>query len=175
MPERARAAIGLLVVLLLSGCGMHASAPKLGLSQARLVPGATGTVLQANVRFVPSPVQLEALDHGVPLTLRLQLTGAGDRQTTAEVVLRYFPLSRRYQMHLSGGADRSFALRGYLLDALQRLELPLPDDPCARPGACRLRVGLDYSALPGALRLPALIRPAWHLSPVQADVLRDSA
>lgn len=154
-------------MLLLAGCTASSDAPQLELTRASVVQRGNVTELDAAIDFRPSAVQLDALDHGVPLSLRVRVSGAAGQAQTARVVLRYFPLSRRYQLHAEPGGDRSFALRGYLLDALQRLSLPLADNPCAGDGECRVEARFDYSALPGALRLPALIRSSWRVPDAQ--------
>ncbi len=173
MPERAMC---VLAALLLAGCAAADNAPRLDVARASLVHRGTTPELDVAIAFRPGPVQLDALDHGVPLSLRLRIVGDGAAPPAAlRLVLRYFPLSRRYQLRVIPGSDRSFTLRGYLLDALQRLNLPLAHDPCAGAASCRVELRFDYSSLPGALRLPALIRPAWRVTPVQAPVHKDAA
>ncbi len=75
------------------------------------------------------------------------------------IELRYFPLSRRYQLRdLDAGADvRSFATPAYLLAGLNSLRLPLPAKFTTLPRGATVRVdaALETGALPGALRLPA--------------------
>lgn len=115
---------------------------------------------------------LDALDHGIALTLRLRLAAEGSGWLGWHVIvdarerrveLRYFPLTRQYQWRdLDGGSVRSFDVRASALAALERLELPLPiwyDTGAVR---YRLVIELDTDALPGALRLPALVREAWR-------------
>lgn len=166
-------ALLLLAMLFLVACSAAPDRPQLAVSQARLVPQGDGVSLDVNLRFRPSPLQLDALDHGVPLILELRVNGdAGGQAFSRQLGLRYFPLSRRYQLHMGSGTDRSFALRGYLLDALQRLHLPLPHDPCAGASRCRVEARLNYSRLPGALRLPALLRPQWRVPVAHAEVSR---
>ncbi|MGB8635389.1 MAG: DUF4390 domain-containing protein [Rhodanobacteraceae bacterium] len=162
-----------LVVIALSACSAGGDRPQLDLPRASIVTQAGGVALNLDLRFRPSTVQLDAMDHGVPLNFTIRVMGDGGAPAVSTGIgLRYFPLSRRYQLHLGAGDDRSFALRGYLLDALQRLSLPLPHDPCPGSGACRVEARLDYSRLPGALRLPALLRPAWHVPVATATVSR---
>jgi hypothetical protein len=90
-----------------------------------------------------------------------------DPATTRWIELRYFPLSRRYQLRETGIDDvRSFATPGYLIAALGSLRINLPaafaDLPASTP--LQLSARIDPAALPGALRLPALFEPAWRLS-----------
>ncbi len=162
-----------LMLIALSACSTGGDRPQLDLPRAGLATRTGGVVLQMDLRFRPSSVQLDAMDHGVPLNFSIRVAGDGKAPAvTTGIGLRYFPLSRRYQLHLATGEDRSFALRGYLLDALQRLSLPLPHDPCPGSGTCRVEARLDYSRLPGALRLPALLRTAWRVPVATAVVSR---
>lgn len=163
----------MLAVLSLTACSAASDRPQLAISQAHLVGQGEGVALNVDLQFRPSPLQLDALDHGVPLTLDLRVSSEkGGPVVSRQLGMRYFPLSRRYQLHMGSGVDRSFALRGYLLDALQRLHLPLPHDPCAGASRCRVEARLNYSRLPGALRLPALLRPQWRVPVAQAAVSR---
>lgn len=159
----------MLVCLALGGC--HAPSgtrPQLSITQAQLERSAGDVWLRAGMDLRPSSVQMDALQHGVSLVLRLNIEGDGSAPAAQMVLaLRYFPLSRRYQLRITPGEDdRSFALRGYLFDALTRLRVRLAHDPCAGAAHCRLRVRFDYAALPGALRLPALLEPSWRIAPV---------
>lgn len=116
------------------------------------------------------PMQ-DALDHGIPLTLRIGLRAGSAYAARAAAVrrveLRYFPLSRRYQLRELEAADvRTFASPAYLVAALGSLRIDLPTQFAALPAGESLRVAvrLDPAALPGALRLPALFEPAWRLA-----------
>jgi hypothetical protein len=115
----------------------------------------------------------DALDHGIPLTFRIRVDAGRWRwlpsaNSEQRIELRYFPLSRRYQLRdLDAQADvRSFATTGYLLAALNSLRVPLPVAFATLPRDTPVRVGagLETAALPGALRLPALFEPAWQLT-----------
>jgi hypothetical protein len=136
---------------------------------ARLVAAANGPRLEVNLDCRLSGPISDALEHGIPITLdfRLQVQGRSavpsDRR---QVELRYFPLTRRYQLRESGNGEvRSFPAAGYLTDALAALRLSLPDAFAGLAPGTRLslQVGLDHAALPGALRLPAMLEPAWRL------------
>lgn len=156
-------------LLALAACSAGGDISRLSLGQAQISARGGQTELALALRFIPAGAPLEALERGVPLHLRVSLDGAGARRDI-DLVLRHYPLSRRYQLHIDGSEDRSYALRGYLLDALERLRLPLADNPCRGAAPCRVEVRLDRSRLPGALRLPALLDPAWRLAPARAAV-----
>jgi hypothetical protein len=116
------------------------------------------------------PMQ-DALEHGIPITLEIDVR-AGHwpnrlAQARPRIELRYFPLSRRYQLReVDSGDVRSFATPAYLIAALGSLRLALPAVFADLPDATPLHVSaaIDPAALPGALRLPALFEPAWRLA-----------
>lgn len=159
----------------LAGCGALARQEPgtLAIRSAHLsgAPDAPTLLLALDCRL-SGPMQ-DALDHGIPLTFRIRVDAGRWRYLPASVAseqrieLRYFPLSRRYQLRdLDASGDvRSFATPGYLLAGLSSLRLPLPAAFATLPGHTPMRVdaGLDTAALPGALRLPALFEPAWQL------------
>ncbi|MDR3387891.1 MAG: DUF4390 domain-containing protein [Rudaea sp.] len=136
--------------------------------------GIAADVLSAHLEWQPEPSVISALDNGIALdftvTLRAQGAGLfGWHRTLASwqrhLELRYYPLSRQYQWRdLDRGETRSFAARALLIAALEDLRLPIPGVGASGAQRFVLDIALDRNALPGALRLPALLRPAWRLS-----------
>jgi Domain of unknown function (DUF4390) len=170
--------ISILFCLALAGCA-RAPGPALAVRSA----GVSGGVLNARLQWHPDASVLAALDNGIALdfTVTLRAQGAavlGWHRTLAtwqrHLELRYYPLSRQYQWRdLDRGETRSYAARALLIAALEDLRLPMSDFGAAgampdfgASGAQRFvfDIALDRNALPGALRLPALLRPAWQLS-----------
>ena len=161
--------ISIFFCLALAACA-NAPEPALAVRSA----GIGGGVLNAHLQWRPDASVLAALDNGIALdftvTLRAQSAGVlGWHRTLAmwqrHLELRYYPLSRQYQLRdLDRGETRSYAARALLVAALEDLRLPMPD--VSAQGAQRFvfDIALDRNALPGALRLPALLRPAWQLS-----------
>jgi len=132
-------------------------------------------VLSARVDWQPDATVLAALDHGIALDFVVRVRAEGDtrfvlwRRTLAtserHVQLRYYPLSRQYQWRdLDRGETRSYAARALLLAALEDLRLPLSDFDVQRAQRFSLDIALDRTTLPGALRVPALLRPEWRIS-----------
>lgn len=160
--------ITILCCIALAACAHQA--PPLIVRAASVEAG----VLNAHMQWHPDATVLAALDHGIALnfvvTLRAQGASVfGWRPTLSaqqrHVELRYYPLSRQYQWRdLELGETRSYGARALLIAALEDLRLQWPD--FSAPAAQRfvLAIALDRDALPGALRLPALLRPAWRLS-----------
>ncbi|HEU4664768.1 MAG TPA: DUF4390 domain-containing protein [Dokdonella sp.] len=174
-PERfhrgARAFAACALATLLAACGVLAPPGSLGVRSAQLYPSAGGATLELGLDCRLSGPMQDALDHGIPITLAIDVR-AGDwprtrARATPTIELRYFPLSRRYQLRHGDSDDvRSFATQAYLLSALGSLRLDLPAG-FARLAAgtpLHVRAAIDPTALPGALRLPALFEPAWRLA-----------
>lgn len=159
------------VLGLLAGCdALREQAPgRLVVRDAQVVSTADGAQLALAIDLQLNGPMSDALEHGIPITLRVDLRGDAGASVWTDrrhVELRYFPLSRRYQLRDgASGTVRSFAASGYLIDALAALRLPLPGEFAHLPVGTHLRVaiGLDHAALPGALRLPAILEPAWRL------------
>ena len=169
-----RACVRLLVVscALLAGCGLllQQEPGSLGVRNAQLLAFGNGVQLELGLDCRLSGPMQDALDHGIPVTFVIDVRagswGSAVR-ATPRVELRYFPLSRRYQLR-SGNADdvRSFGTQAWLVAALGSLRLNLPASFTHLPAGTKLRVraAIDAAALPGALRLPALFEPAWQLA-----------
>jgi Domain of unknown function (DUF4390) len=163
--------VSALLCAALAACAAGGDAAQLRIRSASVVQG----VLTARLQWQPSAAVLDALDNGIVLDFRVDVRAYGPahlgwRSTLAHaarhIELRYFPLSRRYQLRdLDRGETRSYGARAQLLAALEDLRLELPES--WQPGAARayaLSIDLDRDLLPGSLRLPALLRPDWRLS-----------
>ncbi len=178
--SRGRAPLALLLAPLL-GLALQGCAPgeaSLTLGEARIDQRGGGTLLVVECDWKPSGEMLDALDHGIPLTLQLELTRERRgllgwtevQRETHRLELRYFPLSRNYQLRdLDRATVRSFGVRAAAIAAFSRMELPLAAASIRAAGSerQRLRIALDSAALPGALRLPALVDPAWRQAVVE--------
>jgi Domain of unknown function (DUF4390) len=174
-----KSALSIICCIALAACG--ARAPMLVVQEAGIDAG----VLSAHLKWQPDPSVISALDNGIALdfivTLRAQAGPMlGWHRTLAtwqrHLELRYYPLSRQYQWRdLDRGETRSFAARALLVAALEDLRLPMAATDVPGMQRYALDIALDRDALPGALRLPALLRPAWRLSsgdytwPVRAE------
>ena len=146
-----------------------ASAPALSIASASIAGGE----LIAQLDWRPDDSLLDALDHGIPLdfvfTLRAQKPfafglHANAAQQRRRVQLRYFPLSRYYQLlDLDRHQTRSFSARASALAAFEDIRIPLSTWNADEADRYELDVGIDRSALPGVLRVSSLVRPAWWL------------
>lgn len=125
--------------------------------------------LSASLRVAFSPVMLEALERGIPLKLSFALRregGGASLTARTGLTLSYAPLAQQYLLVDDAGATRSFARRTQALAALDRVRLPLPAAFADAPADARyaLRLRLDDAALPGPLRLPALVSRDWRFA-----------
>ncbi|MEO5624710.1 MAG: DUF4390 domain-containing protein [Dokdonella sp.] len=163
----------LLSCALLAGCGAIAQQTpgSLTVRTATVVANGTAALLELGLDCHLSGPMQDALDHGIPITLRIEVrAGRWPRalaSATERIEMRYFPLSRRYQLRKTESDDvRSFATPTYLIAALGSLRLGLPGAFANLPATTplQLSVAIDPAALPGALRLPALFEPAWRLA-----------
>ena len=166
------AALLAVTLALLGGCGvlLQQEPGSLGVRSAQLLALDGGAQLELGLDCRLSGPMQDALDHGIPITLAIDMRAGSwgsTARTMARVELRYFPLSRRYQLR-TGTADevRSFATQAWLVAALGALRINLPATFAQLPAGTSLRVraAIDPAALPGALRLPALFEPAWQLA-----------
>lgn len=171
--NRLAACLAAIIVLLAAGCSvLDEQIPgALAVRDARISTVAGNATLELGLDCRLSGPMRDALDHGIPLTLQIDVSAGRwpTEKASAQrrIELRYFPLSRRYQLReLDSGDVRSFVAPAYLVAALGALRIDLPAPFAALPAATPLQVSarLDPAALPGALRLPALFEPAWRLA-----------
>jgi len=172
----ARASAALALACAIAGCGALAAQQPgtLVIRGAHIAGTSDAPTLEIGIDCKLSGPMQDALDHGIPLTFRIRVDASrwrllpSDARISQRIELRYFPLSRRYQVRdLDAPVEvRSFATPGNLLAALTAMRLPLPTAFAALPGGAPVRVGieLETATLPGALRLPAVFEPAWQLS-----------
>jgi len=120
-------------------------------------------VLEVDLDLVLSPRLGEALDRGVPLTLRFRLEAQG-QGTERHLRLRYLPLVDQYQIYdIERGDSRTFSRPTLLVASLDRVRLPLDATWASAGEPLVLAVALDRSSLPAALRLPVLVSAQWQL------------
>lgn len=112
----------------------------------------------------------DALHHGVPLTLELELilrdsksrTRVGSSSRSYEI--HYLPLSKHYQLSYSpAGAVKTFPRLRHVLAELSRVEISFETGPL--PGGeyqLLARSRLDKRSMPPPMRLPALLSQAWR-------------
>jgi hypothetical protein len=145
--------------------------------KAELVPSGPTYVLNADIDYRFSEPAIEALRHGVPLTLVVHLKIKRHRRywldetvlaETRRLRIRYHPLARSFQIvYEDNGITENFAGLTTLLEQMGTIR------DWSVPGAERLEKGqeyraslavsLDIEALPLPLRPIAYISPSWYL------------
>jgi hypothetical protein len=160
----ARRGASLLVLLpLLVGC-LGSTPERASISDARLVEGAAGLLLEVTQQLRLSDTMLAALDSGIPLRLAYRVGVCRAQPQGMTIELRFIALTGSYEMRLAGQSSvRRFARRSAMLAALDRVRLPLDDRP---PADCAgdIAVALDLTSLPTPLRFPAFLQPGeWRL------------
>lgn len=160
-----------IAMIALAGCG-----PRQALDYAFAVQHVTITPayqsldihLQQSLEL--SPQAREALEHGVTLTIRLELELRNDnymivaRRDARRFLLRYLPLSERYQFaEEETGELRAFPRLRHMLAALDDLDIHFATGPLP-PGSyeLRTRISLDESRLPTPMQLPAWFSHQWR-------------
>ena len=134
-------------------------------------------VLNARISYRFNPDVLEALESGVPLTIRLDVEILRPREwlwnetfTTLKqrYQLQYHALTQQYLVkNLNSGIQYNYPTRQGSLEALGEIsDLPLLDKRLLDSDAhytARLRADLDVESLPGPLRLLAYLSPQWRV------------
>lgn len=117
-----------------------------------------------------SPEARNALEHGVPLTLAVELvlrdakTQTRVKKERAQYEIRYLPLSERYQLSRPQSDEhQTFPRLRHALAELGSLELEVETGALPR-GEYELlaRSFLDKQEMPPPMRLPVLFSPNWN-------------
>ncbi|BBL76521.1 DUF4390 domain-containing protein [Methylomagnum ishizawai] len=144
---------------------------------AQLVPIADQYALNADIDYRFSAPAIDALEHGVPLTVVIQFKIQRHRDYWLDETLlsesrrffiHYHPLAKTYQIaNESSGATRDFASLRASLDALGEIRgwraLPKAAFAPGREYWVGLAAKLDIEALPLPLRPLAYVSPGWYL------------
>lgn len=112
----------------------------------------------------------DALEHGVTLTISLEMELRNDNNMTVarhndrNYQLRYLPLSERYQLSTGENSElKTFSRLRHLLATMANLNIRLPTEPLPSGGyELRTRIWLDESRLPSPMQLPAWFSRQWQ-------------
>jgi len=160
----------LLTVVLLAGCKQQALDYGFVIKDVSVIRGyqSLNIGLQQDLAF--SEQAVEALHHGVTLTVRLELELRNDnnmivvRRETKRFHIRYLPLSERYQLTEEGsGKLQVYSRLRHVLAEIDDLNVQLPTGPLPSGNyELRTRSSLDERLLPAPMQLPALFSPQWR-------------
>ena len=160
----------LLSILLLTACTRADDGYGFSIDQVRITPGYQVLVANCDQDLVLSREAIEALENGVPLTVRIELELRDANTLTllsdsfVRYEIRYMPLLQQYLLAGPGGqAPRSFPRLRHVLAALSELNLDLKTSPLA-PGSYefRARTRLETARLPAPMRLPTRFSGQWQ-------------
>ncbi len=147
--------------------------------QARLTQQSDALALSANIDYRFSPAAVDALRHGVPLTVAVTARILQPRHWFWDEVLwckrldfrlQYYPLAQSYQVVDEGNrVQRSFVTLKAALEALgvlQEVPLKAPRRKLTPKDEVYVSLGvkLDIEKLPWALRPLAYLSPQWRLA-----------
>ena len=165
-------------ILALLGAEQSAPAAGFAVTGASLRPTGYACLLTASVDYRFSPAVIEALQHGVPLTLAIHFSlanrsghHAADNplaHLTRRLQVSYHPLTRAYRVaYPDTGVLEHVATLTTLIEYLGSIrDWPVLSSCALPPGQvwqASLRVSLDIEALPLPLRPIAYLSPDWHL------------
>jgi hypothetical protein len=167
---KANALVFLSACILITGCARQADVHNFELSHvdANWSNGELSATVQQELKL--SSEARDALVHGVPLTLQLELVFR-NTSSRAPIInnlssyeIRYLPLSNHYQLTLPGGYEvRTFPRLRHLLAELSSISLSLKTGELKR-GKHELmaRTRLDQQKMPPPMRLPMLFSAEWN-------------
>ncbi len=164
-----RTGLFLVGLLLISGCDQEVRPQRFEIQNVDL-KWTNGRLLAGiNQKLELSSEAREALQHGVPLTFKIELILRNTanqtriRENAETYEIRYLPLSRHYQLTLPGGEDfKTFPRLRHLLAELadQRFTLRVGVLPSG-DYELMTRSSIDRRKIPVSMRLPTLFRTEW--------------
>ncbi len=165
-PESSRYRL-LLLGLMLAGCSAPADSDRFELGRADATWSNGKLDVRLEQRLALSNEARDALIHGVPLTIELELrlrnAGSTTRVSTEtrSFEISYLPLSNHYQL-ADAATVRTFPRLRHVLAQLSRLEVSL-ETGVLPAGEYELlaRTRLDQERMPPPMRLPVLLSGEW--------------
>jgi len=159
------------MILALTGCGQH-EAPDYAftIKYVTVRPAYQSLDIRLQQELELSTQALEALEHGVTLTIRLEMELRSDSNMIAgskdvrDFQLRYLPLSERYQLlEEDSGESRAFSRLRHLLAAMNDFSVQMATGPLPSGSyELRTRISLDERRLPTPMQLPAWFSSQWQ-------------
>ena len=158
------------ILLALLACSNQSSGERFELTQVDANWSNGRMNVTCEQRLALSSEAREALVHGVPLTIDLQLTlrDTGSQIRVADQTnsyeIRYLPMSDHYQLtHKGDQSVATFPRLRHVLAALSELQVSI-DTGVLPSGEYELlaRMRLDQNSMPPPMRLPVMLSAKWH-------------
>ena len=160
-----------LAVFVLAGCGQRQALDyTFAIKSVTVRPAYQSLNVRLQQELGLSSQAREALEHGVTLTIRLEMELRNDnymivaRRDARRFQLRYLPLSERYQFsEEETGELKTFSRLRHMLAALDDFTVQLSTGPLPSGSyELRTRISLDESRLPTPMQLPAWFSSQWR-------------
>ena len=160
-----------LTVFVLAGCGQKQALDyTFAIKSVTVRPAYQSLNVRLQQELGLSSQAREALEHGVTLTIRLEMELRNDnymivaRRDARRFQLRYLPLSERYQFsEEETGELKAFSRLRHMLAALGDFTVQLSTGPLPSGSyELRTRISLDESRLPTPMQLPAWFSSEWR-------------
>ena len=157
-------------ITLLAACGEQSIDYGFNINDVAVNRGYQSLDIHVNQDLDLSPQAMDALQHGVTLTIRLDMELRNDnnmiivRRQSRRFQIRYLPLSERYQL-IDEEREKlqTFVRLRHLFAAIGDLQSRLQTGPLPSGNyELRTRVKLDEGLLPAPMQLPALFSAQWR-------------
>lgn len=163
-------ALACLAVLILCGCDHKPLGYGFQIKNVSVSRGYQSLDVHLKQEMSLSREALEALQHGVNLTIRLDLELRNDsnmiviKREVRRFQIHYRALIERYQLiDEETGKQQTFPRLRHVFAAIDNLDVHLPTGPLP-PGnyELRTRIQLEESLLPAPMQLPAMFSSQWR-------------
>ena len=158
-------------VLFLAGCGQREALDYVfAIKNVSVRPAYQSLDVRFQQQLELSSQARAALEHGVTLTIRLEMELRSDNNMIVmhrddrRFQLRYLPLIERYQLaQEQSGALETYSRLRHLLAAIDDFNVQLSTGPLPSGGyELRTRISLDESRLPTPMQLPVRFSSQWR-------------
>ena len=158
-------------VLFLAGCGQREALDyAFAIKNVSVRPAYQSLDIRLQQQLELSSQAREALEHGVTLTIRLEMELRNDNnmivanRDARHFQLRYLPLIERYQLEEEQtGELKTYSRLRHLLAAMDGFNVQMSTGPLPSGSyELRTRISLDESRLPTPMQIPVHISSQWR-------------
>jgi len=160
-----------IALLVLAGCGKREALDyAFVINDVSISPAYQSLDIHLSQDLELSTQAREALEHGVTLTIRLEVELRNDnnmivaRRDARRIQLRYLPLSERYQLSVEEtGEMKAFSRLRHMLADMDNFDIKLSTGPLPSGSyELRTRISMDESRLPTPMQLPVRFSSQWR-------------